>query len=271
MELLNMYTSVFLTLSPPCKPNAQDLFSHHQKEFDACIHLILQKYPPGHETVTATTLIGLEHPRWWLTEPCQFDLERLFLPDLFHHYCTGSRCRSDHEIFELAMLGGPFSSPQEAQWMLQFFSDTSRSKSYALSGKRYAAASLAILTNICREKFYKAVLSKALECVRLFYPLVAPCTDKAPFSDVDRPISEDCQILNLGCAYLPQLLLRSSATSELITFLRGRHFERAYVNYNDNYYSLERATVHNSKMEELVSTVVKAIQNYLEVCDFFST
>jgi len=84
-------------------------------------------------------------------------------------------------------------------------------------------------------------------------------------NNLGRPI-EEFRTLNLGCAYLPQLLLRSSATSELITFLRGGRFERASVNYNYKYDSV-RARFHNFEMEELVPNVMKAIQNYLESCD----
>ena len=97
-----------------------------------------------------------------------------------------------------------------------------------------------------------------------FIPLVVPCTDKSPFA---RP-RYNVTTFYSGCAFIPQLLARSSATSELITFLRGGQFERAYTNYN--YHSLAGVRFNNFEMEKLVPNVLKAIQNYLQVCSSFS-
>ena len=73
----------------------------------------------------------------------------------------------------------------------------------------------------------------------------------------------------MGFAYLPQLLVRSSATSELITFLRDGHFERRWANQGFNFPN--ELQFQNFEMKQLIPDVIKAIQNYLEVCDSFST
>jgi len=100
-----------------------------------------------------------------------------------------------------------------------------------------------------------------------FIPLVSPCTDKSPFV---HPTSRYFVVtVCVGCVYLPQLLACSNATSELIKFLRGGHFERAYADYN--YHSLAGVRFDNFEMEELVPNVLKAIQTYLQVCDIVST
>jgi len=179
MALLNLCTSVFLTHFLQCKPNAQALFSHHRKEFDRCMHLILQKYPPDDKVFAITTLIGLRYPEWLgqqvapllhLSRPSAEMLRRLFLPDPFESWVL----ESSHRIFLLLEhISGPCSPPEWVHEMIQFFSDTSRSKDYALSGTRYAAASLACLTNICKEHLYKlAHYDKTnwdFMCVHLFY------------------------------------------------------------------------------------------------------
>jgi len=72
------------------------------------------------------------------------------------------------------------------------------------------------------------------------------------------------KVVAIGCAYLPQLLGRSSLSSELITFLRGGQFERICADYLEFKFSYDKV-LYNFKMEELIPNVMKAIQSYLEV------
>lgn len=74
----------------------------------------------------------------------------------------------------------------------------------------------------------------------------------------------DDRVVVTGLAYLPQLLARSTASSELITFLLGGHFERKCV--TNRRYTLF-GEFKNFEMKELIPNVKKAIENYLEVCD----
>jgi len=258
MALLNLCTSAFLTHYLLYKPSAQDLFSHHQKEFDACMHLILEKYPSDHKIFAITTLIGLPYPVWLGPFTRRLDdIGRLFVLDYSKQH---SSVRKD--FYVLASVGGPLYSPEQVHGMLQFFSDTSRSKDYALSGTRYAAASLACLTNISQKNIMHHHQPNPFKCVHLFYPFVVPVL-------MDTPFSIDPLIVAQGFDYLPQLLVRSSATSELITFLRGSHFEFRLANKQFNF--PEQFQFYKSEMDQLIPNVIKAIQNYLEVCDSFST
>ena len=156
-----------------CKPNTQELFSHHQKEFDGCVHFILQKYHPDNKIFAITTLIGLMHPdSSWCgmipeTPPRAHLLGRLFFRDSFSWLPV-----STHQDFDLLIDIGPCNPPERVHTILQFFSDPRRSKDYALSGKRYAAASLTCLTNICGENICKAAHNQGnpsnFKCVHLF-------------------------------------------------------------------------------------------------------
>jgi len=236
------------------------------------MHHILQKYHPDNKIFAIITLIGLTHSdSSWSQEPRATRIKeflpradllgRLFFRDFFSPWLSVST----HRDFDLLVDIGPGSPSERVHTILQFFSDTRRSKDYALSGTRYAAASLTCLKNICGEIICKAAHDQEnqSQCVHLFY---SPYTDKWPFA---HPSKHFVVTVCVGCVYLPQLLARSNATSELIEFLRGGHFERAYANYN--YHTLAGVKFDNFEMEELVPNVLKAIQTYLQVCDIVST
>jgi hypothetical protein len=154
------------------------------------MQLILHKYPPGDKIFAITALIGLKQPLWlnwygpnrkaWhdvypgayicgrpnmkLSLPGVVDLGRLFFPEFPEDLppeSTGFVCDSHDDFLLLANVAHYLSDPHEAQ-VLQFFSDSGRSKEYALSGTRYAAASLACLTNICQEKIHTTDLQYVL-------------------------------------------------------------------------------------------------------------
>jgi len=148
------------------------------------MHLILQKYHPDSKIFAITTLIGLAHPdsSWSAQKPSTIEI-REFLPraDLlarlfFRDFFSPRLSVSANQDFNLITDIGPCSPPERVHTVLQFFSDTRRSKDYALSGTRYAAASLTCLTNICGENICKAAHDQKnpSKCVHLFYSTCRP-------------------------------------------------------------------------------------------------
>ena len=212
MPLLNLFSTLFLICFPLCKPNGQDLFTLQQQEFDAWMQLILHKYPPGDKIFAVTALIGLKQPLWlnwydpnaqtWydvypganvagrpnmkLSLPGVVDLGRLFFPEFpedIPSQSTGFVCGSHDDFLLLANVAHYLSDAQ----VLQLFSDSGRLKEYALSGAKYAAASLACLTNICQERIYTTDLQYVLHSCQV----VTFCTNRSPFwiySCIDSPV-----------------------------------------------------------------------------------